>query len=514
MLTSSSLLRDKPKKPYNYCGLTFIFSQPSRFDTTELLSGLCGQHVTYDILKPSGINKKQVDLRVSEDKSPLLPGTKVVVLFGQKALAEWTGNKYTVHEIRGTPLKLIGAPESITCLCTYSPVDTFDIVDHESRLNKHITDLQLEVQNNRISQELEEKRRHGKTARKNWRFFMRKDLEKAVRWLRDEYVILPEPNYIIYPDSASVINTLTNTKNRFLNLDIETDGHWNITCFAFSFHTDINVVTVPVLRYNYSLAYGTLNLAKIFRALAVAMRDNIVVSHNGKSFDWFILAYKYKLAIGPRVWDTMLAQNRIYPEAEKSLGHCVSLWLDEPFHKDEGVFQPQNPDQEQKLWRYCGKDVYTMAWIRAKQQAYASNDDGLMDSIDQVNECCKPYLTMEMTGINVDTDRIQSIMDYNDRLMNQYLRIMKVLMGPTVDFPLISSQKCAKYFHDMLDYPVLQRTKTGAPQLDETTLLKLKLKFPGNPVIDFLLAYRERKKETGSMKFKPMWKTLGELPEK
>ena len=79
------------------------------------------------------------------------------------------------------------------------------------------------------------------------------------------------------------------------SLDIETDyEEQNLQCFAFSFD-GITIYSVPILDFNYRWAYSSAHL--ILRALAVAIRDNILVAHNGASFDFFVLAFKYKIVI-------------------------------------------------------------------------------------------------------------------------------------------------------------------------------------------------------------------------
>ncbi len=73
----------------------------------------------------------------------------------------------------------------------------------------------------------------------------------------------------------------------------------------------------------------------MLRALAVALRDNTVVIHNAL-FDLFVLAYRYGIPAPPNVYDTMLAHHRLFPEVEKSLGHCISLYTDPTLSQERG----------------------------------------------------------------------------------------------------------------------------------------------------------------------------------
>jgi hypothetical protein len=55
--------------------------------------------------------------------------------------------------------------------------------------------------------------------------------------------------------------------------------------------------------------------------------------------------------------------------------------------------------------------------------------------------------------------------------------------------------------------------KTRKPSLAKEAMYKLKLKYPDNPVIDFVLAFRRLQKETGSIQFNPMFTELGNSRE-
>lgn len=509
------MLRHLPL-PGTYSGLTIILSQPSRFDTRNLLSGISGQFFSLDCLEAFGVKRNRCDIRICDDKSPIIEGTRVILLLGERAMKEYIGDVIgdgrTLNEIRG----YVVPKDGLLFICSYLPIDCYDIIDHETKHNPHLNkalqaDQVWQKKDDEAEDDLGEKSRKGVTQRSNFRFWLETDTRKACRILKDGPRETPEFIYHIYPPLDEAVRELLSHKDEFLYIDFEGDTEWNINTIGFSFGDSKEVWVCPTIRWNYQLAYG--RIGALMRALALAIDRNITVAHNGKSYDFFILMWKYRIAIARRVYDTMLAQQRCFPEAEKSLGHCISMWIDMwDYHKDEGIFMPHTPADEQKLWRYNGKDISSMKLIHQGQREHASKIPGLQESIDQQNRAIRPYLLSEMTGMLIKPDKAQELVSNNDRLMNQYLRFMGILMGPEIE-PLISSQKAARYFHDALDYPIIARSKkTGAPSLGEKELLKLKLKVRENPVIDLLLAYRMRKKQTGSLKFVPMWSRLGELP--
>lgn len=510
-ISLNQMLHHPPK--LSYSGLTVVLSNPSRFDRTQLLTATGGNFFLNDCLYPH-FNRYQLDIRTLENKEPYLPGTNCVLALGEQAIKMFPSLSTSLGEQRGSP---IYTSSGIPVIFSYLPQDTQDIKDYESEFNPllNLSSEDSERDADKLSAQ-DEKRRHGKTSRKHWAFWLQKDVEKAIILTQNNgkppsTYDNTETSYIIYPPSESVISLLTSTKNQDFYFDIETDANLNITCFAFGFALD-KIYVVPVIRHDYSYAYP--NISNIFHALAICIRDNCAVAHNGAGFDFFVLAHKYRIPIGKRVYDTMLAQNRIYPEIEKSLGHCISLpWMFEPYHKDEGNFSYGTEAQAAQLWRYCGKDVSSLIRLKKAQTDYAKTKIGIRSSIDSVNSYIRPYLCTMLLGIRYDKSVLEKVMDENDKLMNQYIRMLELLIGKENLKTIRGSGKsampgspkqCVRYFHEMLNYAVVARTDEGNPKLDAKAMFKLKLKIE-NPVIDVILAYRRCSKESGSLKFIP-WK--------
>jgi hypothetical protein len=163
---------------------------------------------------------------------------------------------------------------------------------------------------------------------------------------------------------------------------------------------------------------------------------------------------------------------------------------------------------------YCGKDVYTMMLIKRAIDSYAVTVPGLTASIQQAMDAIPVYRLMTLQGISFDTKLRDAQMADNDGMMNEYIRIANWFIGEETQAALkskgntsllASNTKCVHYFHNMLDYPVVARSKvTGNASLAKGAMFKLKLKHE-NPVIDLVLAYRDMAKESGSLKF-DLWK--------
>ena len=500
-------LRHKPTLPY--CGLTVVMSNESRFDlqNKKLLEGEGGRYFA-DCLYPH-FNRFQCDIRVLTDTSDYLPNTKCILALGESAQQTLGRTATTINENRGSPLV---SKEGIPIISTYNAQDTQDIKDYEGQYNELLNGSTTDTDSSNEESAIEDKQRHGKTSRKNYRFWFARDVEKACRVTLGEYAntIRQEFNYIIYPNGNDVLSNLSSSRGAAFYFDIETDRDLNITCFSYSFG-DNKVFVVPLISHDYTRSYH--NTGVILGALALAIRNNTCVAHNGAGFDFLVLAHKYHIPIGHKVYDTMLAQNRIYPEAEKSLGHCISLpWMYEAYHKDEGSFAYGNQQQAMALWRYCGKDVSSLILLKKAQDDYAKTKVGLRSSIDAVQSYVRSYLTCTLTGIRYSKELLDSTVTENDRLMMFYLKCLRILVGEKW-LKIIrgqgkssmpgSNKQCVKYFHELLKYPVVLKSRdTGKPSLGKKALFKLKLRF-NSPVIDIIIAYRKLQKESSALKFIP-----------
>lgn len=499
-----------------YCGLTIILSNPSRFDSTRLLSASGGELLGSACLRPE-FNLMQCDVRLMEEKTPLLEGTRCLLLLGESAMHHFclSTRNNSLNEMRGTLLDYNGIPT----IASYFPQDASDFKNYEKELNEHSKEYNPDDEMDRDDEDGDEDAKtHGKTKRSNYFFWLKRDVWKVKQILISgkSKVDLqrPIPNYRIYPPADEIINILSKTKEKYLDFDMETDREdQNMQCFSFSLDDARTVYSVPCLDYNYRPAYSALPF--IYRALAIAIRDNTIVAHNGAAFDFFILAHKMQIPIY-KCYDTMLAQHRIFPDVEKSLGHVTSYWTWEPFHKDTDSGSYCNQEQMMQRLHYCAKDVFTMSLARQEMQKYIPTIPGLQDSVDCAMASIRPYLIMILQGIRYDDKEVDKIKTENDRLLNQYLRIIYLLIGKygmeeckkvTKNAKALptSNKQCCNYFHELLGYPVVQRSgKTQLPSLAKKAMFRLALKH-NNPVISVIMAYRQVLEEYKKLKFYP-WK--------
>lgn len=473
----------KPTLPYK--GLTIVVSHPSRFDLVSLFSGYAGAYFV-ECLSPLPV--QSCDVRLATTTQPFLPNTKVVLLLGKEATARYIPNDHSLNEQRGCPYF---SDDGIVYIPTYSYQDCMDMKDYESKYNTG------EAEEDEAKYDSAEKSTHGKTSRDNFKFWMSKDTEKAKRLLSDPTSkITTDINYVLYPSLQSVV-----FDDSTIYLDIETDRLCNISCVGFTTDKQWPTVTVvPFMRYTQTLAYDQDLLANFLRRLSIALLRNQVVVHNSM-FDLFVLSWRYGVPFGWSIYDTMLAHSRLAPGVEKSLGHCVSLYTDMPYHKSEGVFEPKTEAQERSLWLYNAKDVAVMPLIKRgiDSEAIKRKADA---SVAQINSSVYPYLLMTLKGIRYDEEQLTKLSQHNERWLNQLLRICKTLVG--YNFLPSSPKQCIRYFHDQLGFKKVATNKqTGAASLNEKAMWKLALSHHDHPMIPVVVEYRRLLKQNGALKFNP-----------
>jgi len=458
----------------------------------------------------------QCDIQLADEVKDFWPETKAVILCGEYAMHKFcpSTKDNSLNEMRGSPLYV----NSIPAITTFFPQDCCDIKSYEQQLNEQSKEYCVDDE----TEDEGDSKRLSPTKRANYAFWIKQDFKKIKHLLKnnlDKWPIEPEPIYRIYPPLDEVVNALDNPTDEHFYFDIETDiEEQNLQCFSFSYDSKI-VYSVPVLDYNYKRAYS--NIHYILRSLSNRLATQIVVAHNGGSFDALVMALKYRMGIH-RMYDTMEAFHRCFPDIEKSLGHVTSLCTYQPFHKDEDSLGYHTPEQMDRRLRYCGKDVFTMALIKKWIDSHAKRIPGLQDSIDCVNASIIPYLTTALQGIRFSQERLQKTKDDNDGLMTQYIRCIDLLIGEEgmnevismfknkrdiKAFPM-SNPQCVNYFHKLLDYPVVvkgkpnKRTGDRRPSLAKKAMYRLALRYD-NPVIRFTLMFRELSKEYSSLNFIP-----------
>lgn len=406
------------------------------------------------------------------EQAATLTGDRVL-LMGQRPVELFIGRNLPIDLHRGELHKVFGRPATMT----------FDIqaaYDFRPEASDKSTDLYG---------------KDGATTRKqNWLFWVGADTKKI---LLKPPVPEKESQFSFFPKLRPHIEKLATLRNATIFLDIETDRTSDtLACVGFAVN-ESPVFVVPVYTYDGKLAYPKADILRFLAALATALTHNTVVIHNAM-FDLLYLASKYRMPFGRRIFDTMICHHRMHAEVEKSLGHVISYWTWHPYHKGE-LHSALSGRNQQAFWEYNAKDVGRMRDVWRAQTAYINEHPDLLASVTQANASIYPYLLASLRGVRVDISRLLEAKTETIGRLHQIRRIACRLTGIPAFNPN-STKQLLDFFHKKLNYPVVGRTSTGAPSLDEKALYQL-LQAHDNPLIPTILKYRELDKERTQMEF-------------
>lgn len=436
-----------------------------------------GTGLAWDWYKGSCLDSKIAYVIQDSSIHKVPPGTDKILLLGSTAVQTFTEER-SILRARGTPLDVFGIPAT----ASFHPQDAFDWFHQPDESPDEYIDEKNSI----------------KTAPANYMFWLQHDTAKLLNGITK----VPKLESVIYPNLQFMTKLLSAAAPTHIYLDIETRSQDNsLLCIGIALDNS-PIYVIPIHRYDGSLAYE--NLHTFFRSLASLFNRSTVVVHNAL-FDLFILAWKYRIPPPKTIYDTMLAQHRCFPEAEKSLGHAISLWTWLPFHKGDYV-DPRSKDQEEQLYAYNAKDVFGMRLVHQHQTQYASRVPKLMESIQHANSLVHPYLIASLQGIRIDSKALIDRRMYNIRKIKQWDRIFTCLVGRK--FNPNSSVQCIELFHNEIGYPVQERSRTtGAPSLSAKALYKLAVSFEEDPLVRLVIAYRELVKQNSQLAFEP-WQPI------
>lgn len=481
----------------DYCGITLVLSVPGRNDKEELMTGSsCGGYFS-NCVKP--LSRYHFDIMTMDEYSSeiLLPNTKIVMLMGVDALSIIETEK-SISAIRGSPIERDG----LIYIATYHPQDAVDKYNWEATNNEHLHALHPDDEGEDEDDEEAEAAAKDKsrTSRSNYRFWFAADIKKAIE-ITNSGLKRNICTYRLYPPMFEACNHLRATTNSNLFIDIETDPETCIIkCIGFGYDAT-KIFCVPIFNYKGELCYNKESYVELFKALCWSFKYNTVIAHNSL-FDLFILLWKWGLI--PPQYDkikcTMVMHHRCYPSVEKSLGHLISLYTHQIYHKDEGIFYTHNHAQDEQFWLYNAKDVEGLALVYQGITKHAS-DLNATTSVQQGCESLRVFLTMAFRGCKVDTAKLCQRIDSLDSTAKFFEdKVLPKLVGYKLN-PRGHTQ-VANYLYNELGH---KAPPEGQSQTGKKTLYKLLLK-SDIPALRLVLYLRRISVESAKLKSK-LWCT-------
>lgn len=477
-------MKNPPK--FNYCGLT-IFTNPSRFDlgVGELISGGQTRDYINSCLHPYALEQCELVSKESFDGN-FRPGTKCVLVLGEESL-QFLGldKKYGgLDSIRGYPLFINTAIPAIASFHHQDALDRGDFESSEDSDSEGATESDSEVKNK------------TRTKRKNYKWWLFTDIKKICHLIKSNGSVPSEENWNVElaPMPELIIKFLKETENEKVILDIETTRNFDLTCIGVGRLATREVIVIPWRRYNSELEYSHPECREILRWLLICLARNKIILHNA-CFDLLILALKYRILLPRDVFDTMIAWHRLRPEMEKSLSHLISYYTWFSYHKDEGILEPKNRQQDEQLWKYNSKDIITTGTVYEKilQEAPKYKAE---ESIALGNRKVPVFLTFSLHGTRMDLrkreDRIRDFKTKQEAIDKCLAIICRQTLNPR------SPKQVSTYLYKQLG---LDCPSTKSPT-GEGTLRKVLLK-NNIPSVNLIIASRGARKTSSSLDFLP-----------
>jgi hypothetical protein len=420
------------------------------------------------------------EIELLDATTSAIPTGDRVLLMGQRTLQQFTSPDASIFTSRGALLQCYGRYAT----ATFDLQDAFDFknMGHDNVYEESATD-------NATGKD------RAATSKANWPFWITQDAKKLLAVT--EPPVIESPRYLIPQYLHQYTDRLLTVKDATIYLDIEVSLEaGKLDCVGVAVN-DSPVTVFPIYNYKHELHYPRGEVLRFLAALSTALQRNHVVVHNAM-FDLVYLLSECRLPIGRDVFDTMLCQQRLFPEVEKSLGHAISMWTWQPWHKGEGG-TPMSYEQQARFWEYNAKDVWTTRMVHRAQLRYLRDNPTYQPSVDQVMASIYPYIVATCTGCRIDNKQLLTLKHKLAARLHQLTRILRIL----TDNPKLnpsSVDQLRKFFFDKLAYKPTGYTETGRPELGEKQLYQLALRYD-NPVLQLLLVYRELDKELSMASF-------------
>jgi uracil-DNA glycosylase family 4 len=178
------------------------------------------------------------------------------------------------------------------------------------------------------------------------------DFKRALMQSRFPERIIPTRNIEICKNSAHLAEFRDRYKGKFIRLaaDIEANGTCIPVCVGLAF-TPSHAMVVPLWNVEGISNIPTSDMIQIWIILSEMLWENEIVGQNF-NYDRDKI-FRLGFVIRKLASDVMLKAHAINPELPKGLAFNTSLFTEEPFYKDEGMYQGSIND----LFLGCGRDA-------------------------------------------------------------------------------------------------------------------------------------------------------------
>lgn len=234
------------------------------------------------------------------------------------------------------------------------------------------------------------------------------DFKRALAQSKFPELILPSRTLEICKHSAHFAEFITRYKDcRKMSVDIEANGTCIPVCVGLAFNRH-HGMTVPLWNVDDISHIPDSDLVQIWLMLAELLYEKDIV---GQNFNYDRDKIKrLGFIIRRLVSDTMLKAHAINPELPKGLAFNTSIYTEEPFYKDEGMYQGAIQD----LLLGCARDACVT--FEVDENMDADLDELGMRSFYRnfLMKLPELYWSIERQGFRIDPEE-------RDRLLRKYI---------------------------------------------------------------------------------------------
>lgn len=338
------------------------------------------------------------------------------------------------------------------------------------------------------------------------------DFCKAVRLAREGWH--PATLEIVYkptfPECVSFLQNLLSRKP-YISADWESIdsllGPYSLaTCIGFGINGS-KAFTIPFVG-DGGKSYFTLEQEiTIWRLVGRVLEVCPSIGHNAVHYDHWFAAYWCKILMYV-VDDTMFAHWELYQEMEKSLAFCNSLYLDEPYWKDDMKLARAGKIPRWKEFEYNGRDNCITLRVAAEIGKEMKELPAAVKEHYKFNiRCSRIFQYMSLRGCVVDRDKLEYRVEELGKECVTQQAILNQQAGKEIMVTSPKKMKAWLYDVDQLALPV----KTKAVKLDDGTmedretasflaLAYLAREYPGLSALMTAALLRKLKKRISSLK--------------
>lgn len=305
------------------------------------------------------------------------------------------------------------------------------------------------------------------------------DFKRALHQSKFPEIILPSRNLHIARNSSDVYSFLNDAQDKnCLSIDIEAEKCIPI-CIGLAFNK-YEGLTIPLWEDNATQTW-------IMLARVLMNPPHKKIGQNFK-YDQDKIT-RLGLPINELYSDTMLKAFCINPELPKNLAFNTSIYTEEPFYKNEGMYEGSEKD----LLIGCARDA-CVTWEVDDAQEVDLQELGLSDYYHNFVMQLHPlYLHIENNGFNVDTMRREELLRkyiaWDEKLRFELYKYTQAYINPN------SWKAVGNLLYETLKIPF--RKGTGEEVL--TSLLNNVVKDePRRAIIENILEARRVRKTIGN----------------